>query len=367
MSDDLAKELENLEREFMQLDDVDPDVDTGSEEPEGKPAEEPESAEPDQEPAPEKAVEVAEAPDEIKDQGGPEGGEQEHALTTLPDDKEAFGALAGQKVTAKQIMEAGLLEKLVTWGHQGRYMVQKGQKELEEAKNEKSEAEKLRLLLEERFKKEDAAAEQKSVPQVSEDQFAQQLMDNYLPGLKEIVEAGGFEKDFITDFPKVASHLEHRFQAGGSLLQGLIKEVDSIREFVGMQKEQLEKKQATSSFEGLLDQVGDEGELFNGLKDSQGKVDFIKWVTNESTGLRIAEKNIAEVSPDDVKSAYLYYLHTHPDAFKAPAAAPVADRKAHLAGGGAGKTPSKRTKEQLDEFEAFEREVKQFTDAQYAE
>lgn len=367
MSNDLAKELESLEKELTNLDYDEPVADEEQVEvDEGKPEEEPEAAETGQEAETGETVEEAQDPDDAIDQGGPEGGEkEEHALTTLPDDKDAFGELAGQKVTAQQIMEAGLLEKLVTWGHQGRYMVQKGQKDLEEAKTEKSEAEKLRLLLEERFKKEDEVAEQKATPQVSEEQFAEQLTNEYLPGLKQVAESGGIEKEFLSDFPKAAVHLEHRFQSGANLLAGLIEEVGSIREFVGMQKKQLEKQTATQTFEGVLDEVGGEAELFAGLKDPQGKVDFIKWVTNDDTGLRIAEKDVKDVTADDVKSAYLYYLHTHPEALAAKEAPVKKDKNTHLAGGGGGKAPSKRSRTDIDEFESFEKELRQVADESY--
>ena len=367
-NEELEQELERFEKEAFEAGHEDTETVTEPEVvAEDTPTAEPEADETGQEAESVTPADNSATSEEPEIQGSPEGGEKETiALTTLPDDKDAFGSLAGQKVTAQQIIEAGLLEKLVTWGHQGRYMVQKGQKELEEAKTAQSEAEKLRLLLEDRFKKEDETAQQKAAPVVSEEAFATALTNEYLPGLKAIAEAGGIEKDFLADFPKATAHIEHRFQSGAQLLQGLIKEVDDLRGFVGMQKAAQQKQTATSTFEGVLDKASQSGELFKGLADAQGKVDFIKWVTADDTGLRIAEKDIKDVTTEDVQSAWLYYLHTHPEALKV--AAPVkVDKQAHLAGGGGGKAPSRKTKDQMDEFEAFEVEHAKSQNDAYAE
>ena len=46
-----------------------------------------------------------------------------------------------------------------------------------------------------------------------------------MPGLKRVAEQGGIEADFIKEFPKATSQIEHRFQSGSDLIQALIKEV----------------------------------------------------------------------------------------------------------------------------------------------
>ena len=357
-SNDLAAELERFEKDLAPLDEDDIAAGAGPDiEDEGEPIEEPKSEEPTGEPADETPVEEPESDAEPTDQ--PDAApDKKPALTTLPDDTETFGDLAGKQVTAEEIIEAGLLTKLVTWGHQGRHMIQKGQKELAEAKTAASEAEKLRLLLEDRFKKEDAAAEQQTQPQISEKQFVEHLSQAYMPGLQKVAAEGGIEEDFIKEFPKAAVHLEHRFQSGAQLLQGLVQQIDELTQFVGMQKQQVAKTEAKSSFEGLLESVASESELFTGLRDPQGKVDFIQWVTDEASGLRITEKEIGDISQADVQSAYLLYLHQHPEAL-GEKKQPKRVENAHLAGGGTGKVPSRKTGNRLDEFVAFEKELEE--------
>ena len=303
---------------------------------------------------------------EASNQVGTAGGEEKSDpyVTTLPDDKEAFGELAGQKVTAKQILEAGLMEKFATWGHQGRHLVQKGQKELEQAKKEKSETERLIELLEKRFNQEEVEKAKQQQPQVTEAQFVEELTRAYLPALAKVAEQGGIESDFIKEFPKAAVHLEHRFQSGGALLQGLVEEVGRIREFVGMQKEQLAEKSAVETFESLMDSVSEQGDLFSGLSDSAARKAFTDFLTDDSTKLRINQKEVKEITPDDVMSAWLFFAHKHPEVLQGKHEdRPKPD--AHLAGGGRGKSPSPKTRKELDEFEKFQSEYQKTLDNAY--
>jgi hypothetical protein len=259
-------------------------------------------------------------------------------LTTLPDDAETFGELAGKQVTAEQLIEAGLLTKLVTWGHQGRHMVKKGQDDISEAKA-------LRELLQERFQKQDAdaaAAAEASKPKLSEKQYADQLVQQYMPDFERVVAEGGIEEDFIKDFPMAAAHIENRFQSGSELLQGIIGIVDELYKIVIPGNEQTKLQQANAAFDGKIGELADTGGLFENLEDSEKASAFKDWVTSEESGLRITEKEVGQVTQQDLQSAFLLYVHSHPEVLKA-----VEEKKetdAHLAGGGAGSSGTSKSK-----------------------
>lgn len=372
----LADELARFEEDLDQSGDdsgENVDLETGADEgvPEADEVEEPETDESGQVADSDDSAAVDEGSQESSSQGEAAGSEDDgesqdtpQFLTTLPDDKEAFGELAGQKVTAEQIIAAGLMEKFASWGHQGRHLVQKGQKDLEEAKQAKSETERLIELLENKFEKDEVAAAQSATPQVTEQQFAEHLTNTYIPQLKKIAEEGGIEADFIKEFPKATAHIEHRFQSGGELLQGLINEVSELREFVGMQKEKVAEETAVQTFEGILDSVAEQGDLFSGLANEEMRKSFTDFLTDDNTKLRITDKEVQNITADDVASAWLYYAHTHPEVLQKKEE-PREKPPAHLAGGGRGKSPTPKTHQKQDELSKFESEFKEALDSSY--
>jgi len=356
--DTLADELEEFESELLADDDggslvKEPEVDLNDKDVKD-PDETGQAADSDTD---EKPVE------DKKNEETPEPDEPEPNLTTLPDDSNAFGELAGKQVTASQLIEAGLLEKLVTWGHQGRHLIQKGQDDIEAAKAETSEAQKLRELLEKRFEKEDETAAK--APPPSEEEFVGELMETYIPGLKRVVEQGGIEADFIKEFPKSASHIEHRFQAGSDLIQGLIKEVTELREFVGKQRESNEQAQkaeaataASGHFDGLVADLSTKGDLYTKLGEKETKDDFVTWLSSEESGLRIAEKDVRTITEGDVHSAWLLYAHEHPEKFTQKAKKDA--EAARLASGSGGQSTSTTRKPKPDdELGNFEADLKE--------
>jgi hypothetical protein len=304
----------------------------------------------------EPSVETEEAAEETS-QEAEEPEAKPEITTTLPDDSETFGELAGQKVTAQQLIEAGLFDKLVTWGHQGRHMVKKGQEEISEAKA-------LRELLEKQFEKQDKAAEQAAQPKLTEEQFAKQVTEHHLPALQKLAEVGAIETDFVKEFPRVASQIENRFQSGSELLQALIKEVSELREYVGGRKEVESEQAATGRFENLTDGLAKKGELFEKLADDDMKVEFATWIAAEETGLKIADKDLADVTEADLQSAWLLYVHNHPEAMKPKKETVNKETNSHLAGGGGGRASSKsKSPAPADELATFEAEFQEAIEA----
>jgi hypothetical protein len=286
------------------------------------------------------ATAVDDDSDKPADEGKPDqdpDAPEDKTLTTLPDDKEAFGELAGQKVTAEQLIESGYLTKLVTWGHQGRHMVQRGQEDLSEAKA-------LRELLEKRFAQQDEAAmaaAEAAKPVVTEEAYAAALVERFKPDFERVINEGGMEKEFFADFPKVAAHIENRFQSGSELLTGLIKTVDELRQMVLPRAERDTLSEAETLFNGKVAELSKTGGLFEKLEDAEAASGFKDWVTSEESGLRLLEKDVADISQQDLQSAWLLYVHSHPEIMKAKE---ETSTDSHLAGGGAGTTTSSKSK-----------------------
>jgi hypothetical protein len=131
-----------------------------------------------------------------------------------------------------------------------------------------------------------------------------------------------------------------------------------------MQKEQLAEKSAVETFESLMDSVSEQGDLFSGLSDSAARKAFTDFLTDDSTKLRINQKEVKEITPDDVMSAWLFFAHKHPEVLQGKHEdRPKPD--AHLAGGGRGKSPSPKTRKELDEFEKFQSEYQTTLDNAY--
>lgn len=282
-------------------------------------------------------------------------------LTTLPDDKDAFGELAGKELTAEQLLEnQELLTKLITWGHQGRHLVQKGQEDISEAKR-------LRELLEKRFEQEDQKeqkAAEASKPTVSEEQYAKELVDKYMPDFQRVAKDGGIEAEFIQDFPKAAAHIESRFQSGAEILQGLIVEVSKIREQVLPRIERDVLSEANQMLDSKISGLSENGGLFEKLGDGDVASGFKEWITSEESDLQIVEKDIGSVTQADLQSAWLLYVHSHPNILKANEEAESDD--AMLAGGSGGQSPSKpRRAKPKDDLSTFEQEYRDSQDREY--
>jgi hypothetical protein len=357
IDNELAKELEELEEELAKSVDEESATSEAKEVDTEKPTtdEDSQKAESGTE---DKSTETQETEDPTPEQKAEESATEGKKLTTLPDDAEAFGEWAGKEVTIEQLQEANLLTKLVTWGHQGRHMVQKGQEDISEAK-------KLREVIEKQFERENQAADQANAPKVSEEEYANALVEQYAPDIARVVDAGGIEKEFWTDFPKVTAQIENRFQSGSELLTGVIKQIDLLRQIVLPQAEKAELTEAEILFDGKLGELSKAGPLFEKLEEDTVKQGFRDWVTSEDSDLRITEKQVGDITQADLQSAWLLYVHSHPEILKAEEK-PETD--AHLAGGGGGTaSPKAKAPKPNDDLGTFERELAAAVDNQWKE
>lgn len=277
----------------------------------------------------------------------------EAKFVTLPEDAEAFGEFAGKKITYEQLQEANLVDKLVTWGHQGRHLVQRGQEELEETK-------KMRALLEEQLGivKEDRERAAEG-PTLTPEQAADALVAEYAADFDALGKAGAVEDSFFETYPKVAAQLEHRQRATRDLGQLIIQQLTKLTE---NQDKRVEVDTTAASRDHLKDVmvgVSDSGELFGQLGNEGDRKDFMTWATREESTLNWVDKDADSVTPADISASWLLYLHEHPDKFSTKekkSEKKKVERKL-AGGGGTGNDTASKAVEELDEFQQFEKDL----------
>ncbi|MCK5481328.1 MAG: hypothetical protein KAJ06_09280 [Gammaproteobacteria bacterium] len=322
--------FEDLDKDLMADDDPDPkEGDTG--EP-GEPKEE-------------TIVKDTTEEDETKDKVPDASDQPEVKYVTLPEDAESFGELAGKKITYQELQEANLVDKLVTWGHQGRHLVQRGQEELEETK-------KIRELLEKQLtSSEETRKAAEKPPDLAPDKAAEALVNHYGGDFDALGEAGAIEPSFFATYPKVAAQLEHRFRATAELGQVVIAKVTELLE--GHERRSGAEAQVSgeSRLTELMTGVAESGELFELLNDAGERKDFMKWATADGNTLNWVDKDLSKVTDVDISSSFLLYMHQNPDKFKAPEKAASKEER-QKAGGGGGGAPAKK-KAPMDEMQQF--------------
>lgn len=319
-------------------------------------AEEPEQAEEEpqqgtldlEEKATEEQVEETEAVEEpTTEQTTEEPVSSQPKMYTVPDD-DIYGELRGKKATASELEAAGLLDRLLTREHQELHHVklyQELKKEFESFKEGQQQVEQ----------------PQQQQQQLAPEQVAAMLEGHYGPQLKEMAEAGAFESDFLHVYPKVAAHMEHRFQSGGRALMQLVDQVHKLTEYVGMKQEEDATTTARTSVESKMDSLVEE---LPALANQEVRGRFVQWAIDENNPLtnRMATKDERELTAQDLRGAFAAYVAMTGDGLQVQQAAPRKNQerqqRARMAAGGAGaggggSTPQNTT---TNEFEDFERE-----------
>lgn len=280
-------------------------------------------------------------------------------MVTLPDDKDAFGKFAGKKISYEQLAEEGLVDNLVTWGHQGRHMVSRGQEDLDEAR-------KMRELLEQQLELTKQGVEKANqAPPMSPEEFSKQLVDRYMPQMKTFAEAGGVEPTFLDNYPKAAAYIEDRFQAASELGNVLVQVIDDIKKNLDPIQESRTNEMGQSRLRTLANEVAESSEMFSFVGDDDGYKEFMKWATADDSTLHWVDKNVNAVTPADIQASVLLYMHQNPDKFaKKKSKTSESDRR--LATGSTGTTRPATGKQTEDEMTEFQREyVESFQHNEY--
>lgn len=303
------------------------------------------------------------ADDQKADDQDDQSDKPEAKLYTLPDDKEAFGDLAGQRVTTKQLEEANLLDKAITWGHQGRHMLTRNQEELEESK-------KIRALLEEQLgivkADRDKAKEEPALPP---DQAADALVAAYTADFDALGKTGAIEDSFFETYPKVAAQIEHRFRSIKDVADIVIAKMTELIESNDTRTKVETETASRDHLKNLMISASESGEIFEPLAGEDFRKEFMKWATAEESTLQWVDKDLDKVTQADITASMLLYLHENPDRFKKKtekAEEKKADERQKMGGGGSGTNAGARSKTELDEFQQFEKEYQEsFANQEY--
>ena len=269
-------------------------------------------------------------------------------MVTLPDDADAFGEFAGQKIAYDKLAEEGLVDKLVTWGHQGRYMVSKGQEELEETRKMREVLEKQLALTEEQTK----------APPMTPEQSATALIERYMPEMQRFAEAGGVEPTFLENYPKAAAYIEDRFQAASKLGNVIVKVLDELKTGHDTWAQRDSTEAGQSRLRTLANEVSESNELFKFVGDDEGYRDFMKWATAEDSTLHWVDRDVEHVTAPDIQASVLLYMHQHPEKFQKKAKPKPTSEERQQAAGGTGQTKPAVAKPVDDEMTEFEKEYK---------
>ena len=265
---------------------------------------------------------------------------------TVPNDPR-FGDHAGKKMTAAELEDTGLLEKFVTWEHQ----------EIHSAKlyqELKKETDDLKARFADQIKEAEAQQVAASVTPEQISRNADETQHVYYPHLVALAKQGAFEEDFLVSYPKVATQLEQRFDAGTGALMAMNKRLNELESSVGKRETVVRRTESQSAVFDSIDQVvsKDEG-TYGVLADEKVRSDFIGWIVDPSNPLPFKHMNVTDMKPAVIEAAFLNYIKAKPEVL-APAvpAVPAAVPVPQVIG-----TTGTKVPQILNEFEALEAEL----------
>jgi hypothetical protein len=351
MSDDISTEetqvedLEQFEKELSEsypaTDDELDDADQGSIDDDG--GEEPTPEGEGVEPAPE---------DEP-------AAEPEARLYSVPD-HEKFGENRGQKLTAAQLEEAGLLEKFVTWEHQGLHANDVFQKNKELA--ERQEALEKQIAELQRSRETEEPTEPAPQPLTPEEtkRLVTELQARHIPNYELAAANGGIEPELVEFAPKFLAVQEHRFQSGQEQLNIHRTLITALVEDLAERTQTTTTKSAADHLTGIMDSVL-QSETFSGFQGEGIKDSFAEWFATDKNGRGYNQLPVNLVNEKIMEDAAMAFMRDNPDLFAAPRtkeeAPPASNDKRHLAGGGGHGRGGSPGSGSLNKFEQFEQEL----------
>lgn len=241
----------------------------------------------------------------------------------VPDDK-FYGEFRGQDMTAKQLEEAGLLDKILTGAHQ----VATYQALHEESK---SNLEKLEARLE---TLETPPAEEE--PPLTAEQF-QANVGQFAPLVEGLVADGLVESDYATVYPKKAALDEFRVKVFIDTVDEMNGKIKALEERVGPWQERDQEHQAVTNVSQIVsDLVKEDEALCGGLSDEATQKDFFAYLADkERSGARFTPY---DATKQDIRGGWVGYLLDRdgaiPGAVKEKEEAPPAGQKGMTGTGG---------------------------------
>ncbi len=269
-------------------------------------------------------------------------------LYTVPD-HEMYGALRGQRVTAAQLEEAGLIGKVITRDHQEMHNT------------------KLYNELKKEFDAKLAQAMATTKPPeptatpISPKDFSEHIVEAYVPSLKKLADAGSFEPDIIEAYPKFVAHIAHQLETMRMVGAGVVKGLQEVSEWVGMQQSTLAREGGMAALHRAMDQMSSD-ELYSPLKDTAERDRFISWMSDKDNHQPWKKMDIQKelANPSVLAGAYAAYraaTRGTRDATPPPAPAADARDKARLAAPTGGVPRASRREGEKSEFEQMKEDL----------
>lgn len=293
--------------------------------------------------------------------------EPEPKLYKLPDD-DKFGDLRGQKATAAQLEEAGLLDTLLTWGHQGLGFQQKFQEIEPDIKAWRDYQERMTRAEEERKNQPEPQRE------LSKEEIAQMsstIETHFRPLYDKAVENGAIEPELVEFAPKFLTGLEYRLQAGQRQLNMLFEAVTAFAEDYMGRAESATVDSGGSYLHGIMDEVS-KVEGLESLGTDGVREQFVDWFASDKNGRGYELMETKAVTNGLMEDAYWAFIRSNPGAIAdaAPASSggrkPASNGRKLATGGGSsrGATGSK-TPQSTTELDDFERDFNETSNERY--
>lgn len=271
-------------------------------------------------------------------------------LYTVPD-HEMYGALRGQKVTAAQLEEAGLIGKVITRDHQEMHNT------------------KLYNDLKREFEEKLAAAKAELTPkQPTEDakpidpkDFGDRIVDAYVPSLKKLADAGAFEPDIIEAYPRFVAHVAHQLESMRLVGAGLVQGFQEMSGWANGQQSTSARESGMAALHGAMDNLAQD-ELYAPLRDADEKQRFIDWMSDKDNPQPWKKMDIAsELSrPDVIAGAFAAYRAATRGSRPAAAATPPASatrEKARMAASTGGVPRAPKREGEKNEFDSLRDDI----------
>jgi hypothetical protein len=271
----------------------------------------------------------------------------------VPDDS-FYGDYRGKKMTAKQLEEAGLLDKILTGAHQ----VALYQRRYEES------AEKLSKF-EERLKAIETPPTPDE-PQLTPEQFAAQVEHNFAPAVKDLEKEGLIESDYAAVYPKKAALDEFRVQAFINILDKVDKRLANVEKQVEPWSEQEQENRAINNVSSIVTSlIKEEDQLCGALASEKTQKEFFDYLSDrERSGIRFTPY---DATKRDIRGAWLQFLMDEgrdiPVTKKGEPPKPKGQKGMTGTGGKMRGRGGAAPKGELDEFQQLEQA---FTEAQEA-
>lgn len=211
----------------------------------------------------------------------------------IPDDK-FFGELRGKEATVAELLEAGLLEKVLSRDNQ----VSHYQKLYEEEKEG-------RKAIEDRVAKLETPAEPKE-PEMTPEEYQKAIESEFSPIAQGLVDAGLVESDFVTMNPRKAALDEYRVAVVSKGMDDFDKRIKALEERVEPWQEKEQTNTAVANVGNILvGMIKDNEQLYGALKDEAVQDKFFDYLQNPENGVRFTPAN---ATPKDMRGAWLSFL-----------------------------------------------------------